>query len=332
MNKKFLYFIIVVLLGTVLFFKWQSKAEKNLPLVGIIQIAEHPALNQTRDGIIKQLSDDGFVDGKNIKVAYECAQGNPALASQIAQKFIGQEADAIVCIGTTAAQAARQNIKQYGNKVKMIPLIFASVTDPEGARLTGEEINLDMEIITGVSNFVPTIKSLEIYKKILPTLKRIGVIYNPGESNSAMIIKDLQKACDSFGIELLTAPANRSADVASAAQQLVSKVDAILIDNDNTALSAFESILRVTNDHKIPVFVSDVDLVGQGAIAAYGPDQFKLGQQTGKMVSGILSKEFRAQDIQIQYPHDINLYINQQALDKLNIVVSDDVKALSKSK
>jgi putative tryptophan/tyrosine transport system substrate-binding protein len=330
MNKQNIFFISGCVLAVITAVYWPANMQKKLPLVGVIQVVEHPALDRTREGIKAQLVEDGFVDKKTIQWINESAQGNPALASQIAQKFVGQDAAMVVGIGTTAAQAARQNVLQYGNKQKIIPIVFSSVTDPRDAALVKTDGDPTNDYITGVSNFVPPHPALETFKKILPSMKRIGVIYNPGEANSVKLLTEMEKTCTDLGLEMITVPANRSADVPTAAQQLVGKIDAYFVNNDNTALSAFEAIVRVADAHEIPVFVSDTDLIEQGALAAYGPNQYELGKQTGRMISSILSGQTKPYDIAVEYPYQVDLYLNERVSSKLSVKFSDDIYKAAK--
>lgn len=328
-TKRNLYIFIGCAAAILAYLNGLPKAKK-LPLVGVVQVVEHAALDRAREGIKAQLAEDGFVDQKTIQWVYESAQGNPALASQIAQKYVGQDAQLIIGIGTTAAQAVRQNVKQYGRKEKIIPIVFTAVTDPRDAKLVETDGDRANDFITGVSDFVPPLQSLETFKKIMPALRRVGVIYNPGEANSVKLLSEMQKACDDLNMEMVAVPANRSADVPTAAQQMVGKIDAYFIDNDNTALSAFEAIVRIGNEHKIPVFVSDTDLIEQGALAAFGPDQFELGKQTGRIISSILSGKTRADDVAVEYPHSVDLMLNKTAAEKLCIPLSVEICKIAK--
>ncbi len=81
--------------------------------VAITAIVEHPALDAVRDGVIKQLEKEGFVQGKNLKVKYQSAQGNTGTAAQIARQFIGEKPDTIVAIATPSAQAVVAATKNY---------------------------------------------------------------------------------------------------------------------------------------------------------------------------------------------------------------------------
>lgn len=276
------------------------------PLIGIVQYIEHPALDQTRKGILDELKAQGY------EGAWESAQGTPALATQIVSKFLGNKAAIVVAIATVPAQIALNQCKS-----SQTPIVFASVTDPESAKLTGN--------ITGVSNFIDVDQQLSVILKTVPKAKILGFIYNPGEANSQKLLELTCKACDRLGITLKTAVASRTSDVPAATQSLMGKVDGIFINNDSTALAAFESIVKVAQKSKIPVFVSDIDFVEKGAVAALGPDQYEIGRLAGKMIIQILKGEKSAGEIPILYPTKVEVRVNKEMAADLGIVLPDDL-------
>ncbi|MFX7887106.1 ABC transporter substrate binding protein, partial [Acinetobacter baumannii] len=80
-------------------------------------------------------------------------------------------------------------------------------------------------------------------------------------------------------------------DIAPSAKNLIGKVDVIYTNTDNNVVSAYESLVKVANEAKIPLVAGDTDSVKRGAIAALGINYYKLGQQTGKVVARILKGE-----------------------------------------
>ncbi|MBX9804272.1 MAG: ABC transporter substrate-binding protein [Alphaproteobacteria bacterium] len=278
--------------------------------VGVIQVIEHPALDETYKGIQDELSNQGFKD--NLQLNWDSAQGNPALGSQIAQKCMGQKVDLIIAIGTTVAQAALSAAKGT------TPIVFASVTDPKGAKLEGN--------ITGVSNFVPVKDQFEIVLKLMPTLKRIGVIYNPGEANSASLLAQMQIEAKGKGLEVVAASASKTSEVPTAAQGLAGKVDAIFINNDNTALAALNGIGQICAENKIALFASDGDLTKSGALALLGADQYEIGRQTGRMVAKILRGEAKTTDLKIEFPAKVTTQLNEKTAQTLGITIPKDMK------
>ncbi len=250
--------------------------------VSILQIIDHPALNINREGILEELKALGYKEGDTLTVDFQSAQGNPTLSSQIAQKFASNNPDIIVAIGTSAAQAV-----MAATKDKKIPVVFTAVTDPLSSKLV-TDLKAPTGNVTGVSDFIAVESQFALFKRLLPTIKTLGIVYNPGEENSTALNEMMEKAAKTFGWKLEMATANKTNDVFAATQSLCGKVDAVFINNDNTALSAFKSVVKATRACNIPAFVSDIDIVDQGALAALGPDQRALGHQTARMVDFIL--------------------------------------------
>ncbi|MBP9692026.1 MAG: ABC transporter substrate-binding protein [Alphaproteobacteria bacterium] len=260
--------------------------------ISILQNIEHPALDATREGLLEELPKLGYTD---LVVDYQSAQGNAALAAQIAQKFASNSPDVIIAVGTKAAQAAMAATKE-----SKIPIVFASVTDPLAAKLV-TSLEAPTENVTGVSNFVAPEPQFKFFKKCLPRLKKLGIVYDPGEPNSIALNTMMDKAAKELGLELVYAIATKTSDVFAASQSLCGKVDALFVNNDNTALSAFKSVVKAAQSCGIPAFVSDVDIVDQGALAALGPDQKDLGRQAARIVDKIL-KNPKAPFPAVQFP------------------------------
>jgi putative ABC transport system substrate-binding protein len=297
-----------------------SLPKGQMPLVGVIQVIEHPALDQSRQGILDELKENGFIPDKTMQWFYESAQGNPALAAQIAQKLVGQKVDIIITIGTTPSQAAAQATQTSPD----IPVVFSSVTDPLAAKLVTNPQKPNTNV-TGVSNYVEVDKQFEAFCKILSSLKRLGIIYNPGEANSVILLEKMQEAAKKYDLKLVLAPAAKTSEVSAAAQSLVGKVDAIFINNDNTALAAFDSVTKVGQENNIAVFVSDMDCLNKGALAVLGPDQYDLGRQTGKMIVKILRDRLPIKGIPVEWPKNVELKINFDVARKLGIQLIDEL-------
>lgn len=246
------------------------------------------------------MREKGFVEGKNLNLESRSAQGKPLLGRDIAQSYVAKKMDVILGLGTMATQVAMKTAKHSCTKV-----IFVSVTDPQSAGLINPKARV--QTITGVSNFVAVEPQLRFFKKLYPKIKTLGVIYNPGEDNSALMVQLIQKAAKAEGLKIILAPANGTDQVPQAAKGLIDQVDGYFISNDNTALAAFQSILKVTKGSGKPVFCSDGDMVPQGATAALGPDQYALGKQTADLLLNWLDKGGTPPPV--EYPKGMKEYL-----------------------
>lgn len=284
--------------------------------VAVTAIVEHPALDSARDGVLEALNAAGYTEGKNLKWQYQSAQGNTGTAAQIARKFIGDQADAIVTIGTPSAQAAVAGTKR-------IPIVFTAVTDPVQGQLT-PSWEASGTNVTGVSDVLELGKQMELVKQIVPNAKRIGMVFNPGEANSVAVVEALKKILPNYDLTLVEAAAPRSVDVGTAARSLVGKVDVIYTSTDNNVVSAYEALVKVGNDMKTPLIASDTDSVKRGAIAALGVNYHDLGLQTGRIVVRILEGE-KPGDIKPQTSENIQLFVNPAAAEKQGVTLSQEL-------
>ena len=284
--------------------------------VAVTAIVEHPALDATRDGIKAALKEAGFIEGQNLKWQYQSAQGNTGTAAQIARKFIGDRPDVIVGISTPSAQALVA-------ATKTVPIVFATVTDPVGAQLIAAW-DASGSNVAGVSDRLALDRQVDLIARVVPGAKRVGMVYNPGEANSAVVVQQLRALFPERGMTLVEASAPRSVDVGAAARSLVGKVDVIYTSTDNNVVSAFEALVKVGNDSKIPLIASDTDSVKRGAVAALGINYFEMGKQAGRMVARILNGEAPG-TIKPETSDKLELFVNLGAAQRQGVTLSDEL-------
>lgn len=293
-----------------------TQAEDHQTVVAITQIVEHPALDAAYQGVKDELAAQGYTEGENLKVMHESAQGNQAIASQIARKFVGEQPDVIVAIATPSAQtvaAAARNI----------PVVFSAVTDPAAAKLV-KSWEKPGANITGVSDMLPIDKHLDMLLRVMPDAKRIGTVYNPGEANAVALVEMIEERLQDRGLELVKGAATKTSEVLGAARSLVGKADAIYLTTDNTVISAAEAVVSVGERAKIPVFAADTATVERGAVAALGFDYYNHGRQTGKMVVRIL-KGAETATMPVETMEELDLFVNPGAAERMGITLSDDL-------
>lgn len=150
--------------------------------ISICKVMEHEAINSVVTGIKDELANE------NVSYDIETCQADSVLGYQMAAKFVNSNTDLIVTVGTTPSQSVFKFAKQKKTK-----LVFSSVTNPGDISRSFGDTNT-----TGVSNFVDLKPQLELFKKLQPNLKELGIIYNSGETNSTSLIKNLMKLVDNL--------------------------------------------------------------------------------------------------------------------------------------
>jgi putative tryptophan/tyrosine transport system substrate-binding protein len=301
---------LLLLTGTVGF---ASAADKMIT-IGISQIVEHPALDASRKGFVDELSERGYVEGKNVSYDVQIAQGNMATANSIAKTFVGKNVSLIHSIATPTSQACV-------NATKTIPIVISSVTDPVGAGLV-KSLEEPGGNVTGTTDRSPVDRQMELILEIAPKVKRLGVLYNSGEDNSISSLKQIQEEAAKHDIKVVEAAVSNSSGVFLAVKSLVGKVDAIHIPTDNTVVSAFDSVVKVCEENRIPLFAADIDSVPRGAIAAVAIDYYRLGRQSGAMAARILEGA-NPGSMPIETLKDLKLVVSPKAAEKMGVKLEE---------
>lgn len=313
--------------------KSDPTADKPAKTLAITQIVEHPSLDDMRRGIIDELADNGYVEGKNLTVNFQSAQGNTATAGQIAKQFVGDNPDAIVAISTPSAQS-------IVSATRTIPIVYTAVSDPVGAKLLTADGKPFQDNLTGLSSQLPLEPQLDLLQKIKPNLKTIGYVYSPGEANSVSLRDELKKALPARNLALLDIPANRPTDIGMATRSLQGRADIIYTSFDNNVASAFEAMTQAANEIRLPIVASDEFSVQRGATAALGVNDYDFGRVTGKMVYRILNGE-AVNTVKPEVMNELTLYISPKhakaqgatlSADMLNNGINVDTKAQTATK
>lgn len=284
--------------------------------VAVSQIVEHPALDATRQGLIDGLKAKGYEQGKNLDFDYKTAQGNPAIAVQIARQYVGERPDVLVGIATPTAQA-------LVSATRDIPVVFTAVTDPVGAKLVSQ-LEQPGKNVTGLSDLSPVAQHVELIKEILPNVKSIGVVYNPGEANAVTLVELLKTHAKMQGIEVVEATALKSADVQSATQAIASKSDILYAPTDNTVASAIEGMIVAANQSETPVLGGATSYVEKGAIAGLGFDYYQVGVQTADYVAAILEGQ-EPGELDVKVAKGSDLIVNSGVAEMLGIEIPQSV-------
>lgn len=249
--------------------------------IGIVQIVEHTSLDMIRKSLVEELGAKGLVDGQNVKIDYQNAQGDQSNLNSICKKFVGDGVDVIVAIATPSAQAAAAATSE-------IPIIFSAVTDPVSAKLV---TNLEKPEgnVTGTSDAIPVDEVFELCQELTPEVKTFGFLYTTSEVNSQSVVEEAKTLAADYGYDYEEVAITNTSELKQAAYSLAGKVDAIYTPIDNSIASAMTVLSEVGKETKVPVYVGADSMVMDGAYATVGINYEDLGRQTGDMVAEVLN-------------------------------------------
>ncbi|APB31637.1 ABC transporter substrate-binding protein [Vagococcus teuberi] len=288
-----------------------AETDSSVQRIGILQYMEHKSLDKAREGFIAELKDEGYEDGKNIKIDSLNSQGDQANLKSMSEKLVKEKSNVILTIATPAAISV-------ATETTDIPIIFTAVTDAVSAGLVDSNEKPGKNI-TGTSDMVPIDKQTNLLLSIVPDAKAIGIIYNSSEENSVIQAKLAKEAIEKKGVKVKESTVTSTNDVQQVMTALAGEVDGVYIPTDNTLANTMETVGEIARNKKLPIVTGSAEDVKVGALATYGLDYEKLGRQTGKLAVKILKGEAKPADLAVDMPTDLDLVVNEDMAKALGI-------------
>ena len=308
--------LVVGILLTSLISLHQLKADKKKDVfrIGISQFITHQSLDATREGFVDELAKQGYVEGKNIEIDLQNAQGEQRNLKTISQQ-LAESSDVVLAIATPSAQS-------LANTTQTTPVIFSAVTDPISAKLV-ESREHPGGNVTGTSDQSSDAISTQInlIKKVLPKAKTIGILYTQSEPNSVVQKDEAKRLLEEKGFTVVEKTILDSNNVKAAAESLMTEVDMVFVPTDNIISSTMETVKQVSIKHKVPVFGGSTEMIAVGGLYNYGTNYKELGRQTARMLVRVLKGE-KPENIAVELPEKLELHTNQEMADALGIDIS----------
>ena len=308
--------LVVGILLTSLISLHQLKADKKKDVfrIGISQFITHQSLDATREGFVDELAKQGYVEGKNIEIDLQNAQGEQRNLKTISQQ-LAESSDVVLAIATPSAQS-------LANTTQTTPVIFSAVTDPVSAKLV-ESREHPGGNVTGTSDQSSDAISTQInlIKKVLPKDKTIGILYTQSEPNSVVQKDEAKRLLEEKGFTVVEKTILDSNNVKAAAESLMAEVDMVFVPTDNIISSTMETVKQVSIKHKVPVFGGSTEMIAVGGLYNYGTNYEELGRQTARMLIRVLKGE-KPENIAVELPEKLELHTNQEMADALGIDIS----------
>lgn len=264
---------------TVVLLVLSCSREKGMYHVGVLQWTEQiEAYRETYRGVVDGLEEEGFVEGKNLKLLYENAEGDRKRALAVAKTWVAQGVDLIITLGTGSTLAAME-------ATSSVPIVYSVVGDPEATGIKGPNV-------TGTSMKIPVQEQLRKVLAFMPSVRRVGVLYCSEMPQAVATAEEALRAARQMGlqaVEIKVSPEElwRLEEILEAK---LTMVDFLYIPTDPVLHrpSLFERIKRMAMKYYVPVIGVSRDVVEQGALLAYHPDFYEVGRQTAHQAALVL--------------------------------------------
>ena len=298
-----------------------AAAQEDAPLItiGIIQIMEHPALDDARQGFIDTILADGF----NVEFDYQNAQGDPATMATIAQRFVNNNVDLILAVGTGAAVAVAAETAGMANPIPIVGTAITSYTRP-GLAETDERPGFN---ITGASDFKPVALQVEMIGEFVPHIQTLGILYSAGEPNSVVQGELARETARALGWAYETGTVAGTADVQQVTLSIAGQVDAIYIPTDNTFAVNMALVGQISQDTGVPVFAAEANMVRTGGVATLSFSYYDLGVASARQAAQVLRGEAIVGEIPIYFSTNFFYVVNGHMAEQLGIEIPQRFQA-----
>jgi putative ABC transport system substrate-binding protein len=260
--------------------------------------------NPSLEGLREGLAQLGYQEGKNLTFMVENARGEVASLAGRAARLIEAKPDVIFTITTEPTIAAKQ-------ATTTIPIVFASVADPLRSGLIASYAS-SQNNLTGISNYAGPLsgKRLELLQEIASGIRRVLALVAPQERTSEVSFQALAEAAPKLGIELLRRDVTSREEIDQVLNAVPKgAVDAIYFVPSNLVGAHIELLIHKAKADRIPLSVTEIAMVEQGALVSYGSDMRLLGVQAAKLMAKIL-KGAKPSEMPIETPEQLPFTIN----------------------
>lgn len=283
-------------------------------LIAILQHASVPVLDDSVRGIVDGLSAKGYRNGENAQITVFNAEGEIATANAIAREITDGSFDLVITTSTPSLQVVAN-----ANKAGRTMHVFGIVVDPYAAGVGLDPANplAHPRHLVGQSIHFHVSEIFETARRMLPSLKTVGVAWDPSQTNSRRFVEDARIACQKLGIDLVEAQVENTAGVREAILSLISRgVQAVWVGGDITVSNAIDTVISTCRQASIPVFSQLGGDPKRGSLFDMGFDFYQAGVLCGELAASILNG-VNPSTIPIREVGDIvphQLLINQKAL------------------
>lgn len=295
-----------------------SQSEKQYR-IGSFALVPFEQLQDMLAGFKESATACGLVEGSNTTYFVDFAQGQQSALQLLGKRDLDNKIDLFVALDTPS-------MITMASLSTTLPIVAVAPSFPTKSGVV-KSLEAPGGNVTGGTDYIDPSVSLATIQKVLPNVKKIGMIYNPSEQNSASFQEQIRQLAPASGITLTEVSITGTSEIQTAARGLVGRVDAILLGPDNTAISAAAEIAQISNANKIPLVSYVSGVAGKGALMDLGVSYLYLGQQAGKQACDILTKGAKPATMPFTQITDPTLTINTDVVKELGLTIAPDVLA-----
>lgn len=294
-----------------------SNPDEKVFQIGIVQLAEHPALDEATRGFKEFLTEKL---GDKVQFSVQNAQGEQTNCTTIVNQFVSSKVDLIMANATNAVKAAREATSD-------IPVVGTSVTDYVFSGLVASN-EAPGANVTGASDMNPVNVQVQLMKTLCPEVKTVGIVINSGEENSAIQAEEAKTAFEAEGFTVKIYSVADTNEIQTVVTAACNEVDAFYEPTDNLIASNVPTMSNITTAAGKPVICGEGGMCESGFLATYAISYYELGRAAGEQAFNILVNGADPATTPIFFfdVSQLTLVVNEQNAAELGITIPEELK------
>ena len=295
--------------------------QRAMPVIGYLSSGS-PGFSAATVAAFRQgLAETGYVEGQNLAIEYRSAEGHYDRLPALAADLVGRKVDLILANSPPSALAAK-------GATSTIPIVFRGGSDPVGEGLVASLARPGGNL-TGVFLIAGelTAKRLELLSELVPKARVIALLVNPNNSTAERIIRDVQEAARTKGLQLHVLTASSESEIDTAFASLVQRhAGALVVGADPFLSSRREQLVALASHHAVPSIYAWREFAASGGLISYGASLTAahrlMGVYTGKILKGAKPADLPVQQLTI-----FELVVNLKTAKALGLAIPQSVLA-----
>ncbi len=294
-----------------------SNPDEKVFQIGIVQLAEHPALDEATRGFKEFLTEKL---GDKVQFNVQNAQGEQTNCTTIVNQFVSSKVDLIMANATNAVKAAREATSD-------IPVVGTSVTDYVFSGLVASN-EAPGANVTGASDMNPVNVQVQLMKTLCPEVKTVGIVINSGEENSAIQAEEAKTAFEAEGFAVKIYSVADTNEIQTVVTAACNEVDAFYEPTDNLIAANVPTMSNITTAAGKPVICGEGGMCESGFLATYAISYYELGRAAGEQAFNILVNGADPATTPIFFfdVSNLSLVINEENAAELGITIPEELK------
>ena len=316
----------ITLLGGMAATAWPLAARAQqvmkMPRIGLLSPGRSELPDPTRNmlnAFLQGLHELGYTEGQNVIVEGQYAEGRPDRLPELATELLRLKVDIIVAFSTTAARPVKQ-------ASDTIPIVAVGMADPVADELVASLARPGGNV-TGTTFLGPDLvaKRLQLLREVVPGLSRVAALWHPhaySERTMAGVLKEVEAAARTLGLQLQLVPADSPDDIAGAFTAMTrERAEALIVFPSPMLFSEYGRIVSMTANSRLPAMGAAREFVDVGGLMSYGVNLPGLAKQTATYVDKIL-KGAKPAELPVEQPIKFELVINLKTARELGLTIS----------